>query len=77
MGSVFVAQPNTLNNYSVAADRVVVATELDKFSRNMNDPVEHVRDGPRALARTDRSAFRREIFCTMTPCRSSSYTPSP
>jgi hypothetical protein len=31
-------QLNTLNNYSVAADRVVVAAELDKFSRNMNNP---------------------------------------
>jgi hypothetical protein len=29
---------NTLNNYAVAADRVVVAAELDKFSRNMSDP---------------------------------------
>jgi hypothetical protein len=33
-------QLNTPNNYSVAADRVVVAAELDKFSRNMNNPAE-------------------------------------
>jgi hypothetical protein len=33
-------QLNTLKNYSVAADRVVVAAELDKFSRNMNSPAE-------------------------------------
>jgi hypothetical protein len=29
-----------VNNYAVAADRVVVAAELDKFSRNMNNPAE-------------------------------------
>jgi|SRR5215468_2019316 len=33
-------QLNTLKNYSIAADRVVVAAELDKFSRNMNSPAE-------------------------------------
>jgi len=33
-------QLNTLNNYSVAAERVAVAAELDKFSRNMNSPAE-------------------------------------
>ena len=41
----FVAlQLNTLDNYSVAADRVVVAAELDKFSRNMNNSAECHRD---------------------------------
>jgi hypothetical protein len=33
-------QLNTPNNYSVAADRVALAAELDKFSRNMNNPAE-------------------------------------
>jgi hypothetical protein len=37
-------QLNTLNNYSVAAARVVVAAELDKFNCNMNNPTEWDRD---------------------------------
>ncbi len=37
-------QLKTLNNHPVAADRVVVAAELDIFSRNMNNPAERLSD---------------------------------
>src|SRR4051794_15948066 len=37
-------QPKTLNNHPVAADGVVVASELDIFSRDMNNPAERLRD---------------------------------
>jgi len=48
---------NTLNNYSVAADRVAVAAELDKFSRNMNDPTN---DGCCGIHRQHRDRCDRE-----------------
>jgi hypothetical protein len=43
-GGLRCLQLNTTNNYSVAAGRVAVAAELDKFSRNMNDPAERFSD---------------------------------
>ena len=51
-------QLNTLNNYSVVADRVVVAAELDKFSRNMNNPAEWLRDPRSSMNSGERMPMR-------------------
>jgi hypothetical protein len=51
-------QLNTLNNYTVAADRVVVAAELDKFCRNMNSPAEWLRNPRNSMNSRERMPTR-------------------